>query len=76
MKLTIEIKDDTFSYSFEIGKQKAAGDMPMNADSLVLFSNVLCACQRHEGHTQQSQTEELIAKAYLQDHPELFEVQK
>ena len=76
MKLSIEIKDSKFLYSFEVGKQTASGEMPMSADSLVLFSDVLRSCQRHQGYTQQAQTEEIIAKVYLKEHPELLEGNK
>lgn len=41
MKLVVEIKDNEFCYSYEIGKSRSAGTMPLNESGLFLFSDLL-----------------------------------
>lgn len=41
MKFSIEIKDETFLYEYEIGKSREVGESPLGLDTYILFAAVL-----------------------------------
>jgi len=47
MKLEIEIVDDKFRFSYEVGTSSLRGENKLCADDLILFSNLILRCQTH-----------------------------
>lgn len=73
MKLTMEIKDEKFSYEYIIGNgERQSGDSPLSSDSLKHFTNCIDICNKLWMNQIRLIDEELIAKCYLERHPELL----
>jgi hypothetical protein len=73
MKLTLEIKDNKFSYDYEVGEySKGHGDMPMTAENLTWFCNVLNNCHKQYLYKLETMDKEENALAYIEKHPEIL----
>lgn len=66
IRLEVEIKDEKFCYSYEIGENRHSGSSHLCADTLVLFTDLLRACSKHYQFTDKEWEREMIAKAYLE----------
>ena len=72
MKISVEIKDNVFSYDFEVGKETGHGDHALSAHGLNLFVAILDEC--HKSWLRQSNIEikEIECAAYIEKHPEVI----
>lgn len=50
MKLNIEIKDDKFTYNFEVGKSSGKSESWLTDDALVAFTDLLRICSSVSKH--------------------------
>lgn len=50
MKLTVEIKDDKFEYSYEVGESKHNSTSHLSADMLAAFTDLLRVCSSVTRH--------------------------
>lgn len=66
MKLSVEIKDNKFTYTYEVGESKRTGSRHLCSDSLVRFVTLLQTCQNAWQHEDKEWEREVIAKAYLE----------
>lgn len=66
MKLSVEIVDKKFLYSYQVGESKQTGEMHLSADLLVLFSGLLQQCSGAFKHADKEWEREAIAKAWLE----------
>ena len=73
MKLTVEIKDNNFSYDYAVGESRASGSMPLVPENLTLFTNILNACNTHTSMSHKQKIEEINARCYIQEHPDLLQ---
>lgn len=46
MKLNLELKNDEFIFSYEVGTSKGQSKCPMHTDFLIAFVNVLQYCHK------------------------------
>jgi hypothetical protein len=69
--ITVEIKEDKFSYDFEVGKEKGHGDHPLNVQSIRLFSAIVEDCHRSWVYDNNQEIKEIECLAYLEKHPEV-----
>lgn len=72
VKLEIEIKDEKFFYSYEIGEGRQSGESPICPESLNTFNLMVKMCHCDYTHRYKMWEDELRAKAYLEKHPELL----
>jgi len=72
MKLSVEIKDSKFLYSFEVGKNTGNGEIPLSADNMILFSEILQACSRSWKHNNEQELNDIRCMAYIETHPEIL----
>lgn len=72
MKIEIEIKEDKFLYSYEVGTSKGEGEMELSEDRLSLFSEVVRLCNRQFAYKTEQEINEIRCFAYLEKHPELI----
>lgn len=72
IKLTIELKDEKFIYSYEVGEGNQSGESPICPESLHTFN--LCVKMCHADYTYRYKIweDEMRAKAYIEKHPELL----
>lgn len=70
MKVTVEIKDDKFSYDFEVGKEKGHGDRPLCVYGVRLFSSIVEECHKTWARHNEDEMHEIRCFAYLEKHPE------
>jgi hypothetical protein len=73
MKLSVEIKDEKFSYEFDVGGEKGHGDRPLNAYGLRLFSAIIEDCHKSWAYETKKELIELECSVYLEKHPELID---
>ena len=66
IKLEVEIKDEEFHYSFQVGKNKGSCSMPLESDALVRFADLLRLCTEFESYTTRERDRELWVQAYLE----------
>lgn len=66
MKLTVEIKDNEFIYSYEIGTNKHQGSTPLSFENLVLFSDLVRVCGKANKYTEEQWEKEMLGKMYLE----------
>lgn len=71
IKLTIELTDDKFKYSFEVGKTINHGEHPLTPESMVVFTNAVSMCRNSYINQQEEFFREANAKAWLETHPEI-----
>lgn len=58
MRLTVEIKDGKFIYSWEVGPiEKLSGEMDLTADGMCVFVDLLRLCTRHEKASWENERE-------------------
>jgi len=71
MKLTVELDNETFGYSYEIGSSRQSGSTPLSADDLCCFVDMLRLCLRDSNRKINTFKEEVVAMAMLEKDPEL-----
>lgn len=71
MKLQMELKDETFHYDFEVGKEKGHGDHPLSAHGLKLFMDVVYECHKSWMRHSEEEMQDIRCYAYLEKHPEV-----
>lgn len=71
MKITIEINAGKFEYGYEIGSSTQNGTMPLSADGLCCFTDILRMCVRDSSRGVDKFKEEVVAMAMLAKDPEL-----
>lgn len=76
MKISVEIVEDKFLYRYEVGKNTANGEMLLSADNLVLFINILSACNKSYIRKTDDEINEIRCMAYIEAHPELIKKYK
>ena len=72
MKLSVEVDNEMFGYSYEIGSSKESGSMPMSADGLCIFVDILKLCAKNHIYKFERFKEEVVAMAMLEKDPELI----
>ena len=71
IKLTVEIKDEKFIYSYEVGAHsKSFGEISICPDSLSLFTSLLKGCSQHHHSDHEAFMREVSAKAWIEKNPE------
>jgi len=74
MKISIEIKDEKFLYDYEISEHSTGhGDMPICADNLCWFTEILKSCHKQWIHKTDRDMQEMYGMAYVEKHPECIE---
>lgn len=73
MKLTVEIKDDEFIYSFNIGSTTGGGIMPFNLEGLKLFNDLVSHLHKNVISDKSKKHEAISAYAFCKAYPELIE---
>jgi len=71
MKMSVEIKEDKFVYSYEIGKNSENGEMPLNADNLCAFVSMLDIGHKQFMRDHNRTMNEIECMAYIETHPEM-----
>jgi len=66
MKLMVEIVDNKFKYSYEVGESKHSGSNHICADTLVLFTDLLRACSQSYKYADKQWERDAIAKAWAE----------
>lgn len=72
IKLTIEMKDEKFFYSYDISGSTQSGECPLTPESFSIFTASLDMAQKAYINRQKEWFEEIKAKAYIEKHPELL----
>ena len=75
IKLTIEIVNEEFKYSYEVAKSTQSGTHPLTPENFVIFTNMMSMCRNSYINQHEEWMEEIKAKAYLEKHPELLKVE-
>lgn len=72
IKLTIELKDEKFTFDYVIGSSRSSGEMEICPGTMHTFDLMVQLC--HKIHCQRyvEWNDEIKAKAYLENHPELL----
>lgn len=63
MKLTVEIKDGSFIYEYQVGESRHHSIRKLCADSLVRFVNLLSTCSQHFEYQDRQWEREIVAAA-------------
>lgn len=71
IKITVQLNDDDFMYSYEVGKSSQSGTHPVTPESLQIFTNIMSMCRNSYINQHEEFMLEARAKAYLEKHPEL-----
>ena len=66
MKLTVEIKDGRFIYSYQIGENTHNSSTHICADGLIKFSALLQLCSSHFQYEDKVWERELVGRAWLE----------
>ena len=76
IKLEIELKDEKLLFNYTVGSSISAGETQLCPDTLNTFNLIVQMC--HKVHCQRytEWLDEIRAKGYLKEHPELLEAQK
>ena len=72
MKMSVEIKEDKFVYSYEIGKSSENGEMPLNADNLCAFVSLLNITSKQFLRDDRRLMNEIECMGYIETHPEMI----
>lgn len=72
MKLTIELKDDTFEFGWVIGKETQNGSCPMNVGTLKLFINLCDNLYRFMSDELDKKISDIGARAWVETHLEEY----
>jgi len=70
MKLSVEITQEKFEYSYEVGGSKQTSSRHLCADSYVAFTRLLEVCSRHYDYQSKKSQEELVAMCWMEEHKE------
>jgi len=68
MKLNIEIKDNRFIYEYEIGENRHHSTTKLDADYLILFSELLKRCSNAWQVEHKRKHDEMIKDAIIREH--------
>jgi hypothetical protein len=66
MKLLVEIKDNKFTFEYEIGESKHSGSSHLCADNLCVFTALLQQCSRIYQHRDKEWEREVVGKAWVE----------
>ena len=72
IKLTIEIKDEKFQYSYDVAGSSQSSDCQLTPEGVAIFTNCLMMAQKSYVNRHEEWMEELKAKAYIEKHPEIL----
>jgi len=70
MKLSVEISQEEFEYSFEVGGSKQTSSRRLCADSYVAFTKLLEVCSRHWDYKSKKSQEEMVAMCWMEENKE------
>ena len=70
MKLVIELTNDTFEFSWNIGKETMNGSCPMNVGTLKLFINLCDNLYKYMETDLDKKMREIGARAWVETHLE------
>lgn len=70
MKLTVEIKDNRFNYSYQIGEETYNSSSHLSADFLVAFTEVIRHCSQVARKQSDDRFGEISGKAWIEQNPE------
>ena len=74
MKIAVEIKDGKFTYDYSISEHSSGhGDMPIVAENLCWFTEILNNCHKQFMHKSKKDMDEMYGMAYIETHPECIE---
>ena len=75
MKLTMEIKDEMFSFEYTIGKdERHGGTHPLSSEALRHFTSCMEDCHKLWHFDCRKKDDEINAMAYIEQHPEVVEL--
>ena len=66
IKLNVEIKGDSFIYSYEIGGDTHNGQVHLCADNLASFNDLLRICSNASTYAHKIWERDSLGKAYLE----------
>ena len=72
MKISVEIKNDTFEYEIEIGSSKRNGSMPFSVDSFLLLASLVEHLNKHTMNTKKDTYKAWEAYIFSQAYPDLM----
>ncbi|MCH7535939.1 MAG: hypothetical protein IH948_09425 [Bacteroidetes bacterium] len=75
IKLKVQITEDKFKYSYEVGGSTFNSESPLTADSLGGFTGLLDYCSNISRSDDRDSDRELTARAWIEKNPKLAKEQ-
>lgn len=70
MKLTVEIKDNKFEYTYKVGSSEYNSSSQLSVDFLSCFARLLDMCHSAQSVNLNRNSLELQAKAWVKSNPD------
>lgn len=70
IKLTVEIKDGRFNYSYHVGSSSHNASSHLDADFLVAFTELLKFCSNATRYDSTEKDRELWARVWMEKNPD------